>query len=83
MRPNPLETADSVTFTDETLTVKLHYFCDNISWRLEEIVRQRIQESLYELSWSEVSVKLLQGAVSLTILKSCVRVNTENVVIYP
>ena len=27
MRPNPQETADSVTFTDETINGKLHFLC--------------------------------------------------------
>ena len=27
MRPNPQETADSVTFTEEILKVKLHFLC--------------------------------------------------------
>ena len=72
-----------VTFTDEILTEKLHYLCDNTSCRLEEIVRQRIQESLYQLSWTEVSMKLLQEAVTLTNLKPSIRVNNQTVVVYP
>ena len=27
MRPNPLETAELVTFTEEILNRKLHFFC--------------------------------------------------------
>ena len=27
MRPNPQESADLVTFTEETLSGKLHFFC--------------------------------------------------------
>ena len=29
MLPNPLETADLVTFTQEILNGKLHFFCSN------------------------------------------------------
>ena len=73
----------SITFTDEILTEKLHFLCDNISCLLEKIVRQRIQESLYQLSWTEVSMKFLRGAVTLTNLKPSIRVNNQTVVVYP
>ena len=83
MRPNLLETVDLVTFTDEILTEKLHYLCHSISCGLDEIVRQRIQESLYELSWTKTSMKFLRGAVTFTNLKLSIRVNNQTVFIHP
>ena len=83
MRPILLETADLVTFTDEILTEKLHYLCHSISCRLEEIVRQLIQESLYELSWTKTSMKFLRRAVTLINLKLSIRVNNQTVFVHP
>ena len=83
MRPNLLETVDLVTFTDEILTEKLHYLCHSISCGLDEIVRQRIQESLYELSWTKTSMKFLRGAVTFTNLKLSIRVNNQTVFVHP
>ena len=83
MRPILLETADLVTFTDEILTEKLHYLCHSISCCLEEIVRQLIQESLYELSWTKTSMKFLRRAVTLINLKLSIRVNNQTVFVHP
>ena len=48
MRPNPRETAYLVTFTEEILNGKLHFYAVQCKWRIEywKVLRFIIEDSI-------------------------------------
>ena len=41
MRPNPLETADLVTFAEEIHKEKLHFLCSESQWKHQLLISNR------------------------------------------
>ena len=72
MWPNPQETADFVTFTEEILNGKLHFLCNGCrNWHSETGSKYIGKEVIDQLNWQILGWKLLRSSWFSCCSRSC------------